>query len=74
MLPAQMIDWAAHTVEDHRCTLTSATRILGQRGQAEHPAPPPEEHPQKEVMTMRRGFRLTITWTRGSVAITLEPH
>jgi hypothetical protein len=30
--------------------------------------------PRKEVMLMKRGFRLTIAWSRGSVSVTLEPY
>lgn len=29
---------------------------------------------EKEVMLVKRGFRLTVTWSRGSVSITLEPN
>ena len=38
------------------------------------PAPTGERTPEKEVMLVKRGFRLTVTWSRGSVSITLEPH
>lgn len=78
---ATVASGTAHTASSDRSNgkesglaLPIFARIMDEVG-AEPPGPAPTgEKPQKEVMLVKRGFRLTVTWSRGSVSITLEPY
>lgn len=63
---------AAQIAAEARLNCFRLTPDTGRAGRSPVPAREPPARP-KEVMPMRRGFRLTVAWSAGSVTITIEP-